>query len=61
MRAVVNREVELMVFLKPTVTRSPDEVRQLMDDEREKASSIRRWQQELDDEEAARREAEKDE
>ena len=57
-RDIVHREVELMVFLKPTVTRTPDEVRALMESEKEKAPSIRQWQNELDDEAAARRAAE---
>jgi type II secretory pathway component GspD/PulD (secretin) len=37
----LEREVELMVFLRPRVTRTPDEVKQLLDEIDKKAPRIR--------------------
>lgn len=44
----VVREVELMVFLKPTVTRTLEEVERLMQDEREKTPQIRKWELDME-------------
>ncbi|MFQ5653457.1 MAG: secretin N-terminal domain-containing protein [Planctomycetota bacterium] len=41
------RDVELMVFLRPTVTRTPEEVERLMRDEGRKLRQIRDWEEEL--------------
>ncbi|MEM7262472.1 MAG: secretin N-terminal domain-containing protein [Planctomycetota bacterium] len=56
----VDREVELMVFLRPSVTRSPEEVRELMERERTKIRNIEAWERELEAErrERAREDAE---
>lgn len=39
----VSREVELMVLLKPRVTRTPEQVRELLREVEEKAPLIRKW------------------
>ena len=52
----VHREVELMVFLKPTVTKSPAEVEKMMEEERARTPSIQAWSQQLEEEDRARRE-----
>ncbi|MEM7231992.1 MAG: secretin N-terminal domain-containing protein [Planctomycetota bacterium] len=44
----VNREVELMVFLKATVTRSEADAQELMRRERERTRNIRSWENKLD-------------
>jgi len=44
----VNRDVELMVFLKPTVTQGPEDVRRLMEAETRKTPQIRRFDQRID-------------
>ncbi len=44
----IEREVELMVFLRPTVTRSPEEVRRLMEAERARAPRIDAWEKEIE-------------
>jgi general secretion pathway protein D len=43
------KDVELMVFLRPTVTRTPEEVQRLLEAERERAASITGWEEEIDD------------
>jgi type II secretory pathway component GspD/PulD (secretin) len=48
----VSRDVELMVFLRPTVTRSPEDVRRLMKSERKRTPRIQEWRKNLDDEAA---------
>ena len=42
----VTREVELMVFLRPKVVRTPEEAQELLDETNKKAPLIRKWQQE---------------
>jgi general secretion pathway protein D len=39
------REVELMVFLRPRITRTPDEARQLLEQIDQKAPRIQRWRE----------------
>jgi len=41
----VNRDVELMVFLRPKITRSPEEARQLYDDIRSRVPLINNWEE----------------
>ena len=43
------RDVELMVFLKPTVTQSPKDVERLMREEKARAPSIHKWEQEIEE------------
>ena len=59
-RDSVNRDVELMVFLRPTVTQSPEDMEQLMRDEERKTPQIQNWQHKLrlEDEEREKAEAE---
>lgn len=45
----VERDVELMVFLRTTVTRSPQEVEKLMESEREKTPQIQSWEEEIEE------------
>jgi general secretion pathway protein D len=44
-RDTVKRDVELMVFLKPKIVRSPQEVKQIMDDLQRKTPRIHQWEQ----------------
>jgi type II secretory pathway component GspD/PulD (secretin) len=46
-RDTVQRDVELMVFLRPKVTQSPEEVEELMKKEGEGAPGIRQWEEDL--------------
>jgi len=41
----IRREVELMVFLRPKVVRSPDEAKQLMEEVERKAPLIKEWRE----------------
>jgi type II secretion system protein D len=50
----VARDIELMVFLRPTVTQSPEDVRALMEAEERKTPEIRRWERVLEEERAVR-------
>jgi general secretion pathway protein D len=45
-RDKTSREVELMVFLTPRVTRSPEQARELLKSVRERAPLIQNWQEE---------------
>ena len=56
-RDTVNRDIELMVFLKPTVTQGPEDVRRLMEAETRKTPQIRRFDQRIDAERAMETEA----
>jgi type II secretion system protein D len=47
-RDTVNRDIELMVFLKPTVTKGPEDVRRLMEEETRKTPQIQRFDRKLD-------------
>ncbi len=58
-RDTVDREVELMVFLRPIVTRSPADVRAMMKREREKIRNIELWERELEEERLEREEEER--
>lgn len=59
-RDTVRRDVELMVFLRPTVTRSPEEVSDMMRRERAKTPHIQMWEDEQAEEaEELRRERER--
>ena len=42
----VEREVQLMVFLKPKVVRTPDQARQLLEEIDRKTPTIKRWREE---------------
>ena len=42
------QDVALMVFLRPTVTRTIEDVRRLMEEERQKARETRAWERDLD-------------
>jgi type II secretion system protein D len=53
-RDQVARDIELMVFLRPTVTQSPEEVKALMESEERKTPEIHRWDKALDQERARR-------
>lgn len=55
-RDKVERDVELMVFLRPVVTRSPEDVRKLIKDVESKTPRIEAWHKQL--EEARRTEVE---
>ncbi len=48
----VKRDVELMVFLQPTITRSPEEVQKLMESIDSKTPKIRQYNEELNAESA---------
>jgi general secretion pathway protein D len=42
----VSHEVELMVFLRPRIVRSPDQARQLLEEVDRKAPRVKKWQEE---------------
>jgi len=42
-----NHEVELMVFLRPKVTRTPEDAKELMNEIYEKAPNVKKWKDEL--------------
>ena len=42
-----SREVELMVFLRPKVTRTPQDTKELMDEIYEKAPNVKKWKDDL--------------
>jgi type II secretory pathway component GspD/PulD (secretin) len=42
-----SHEVELMVFLRPKVTRTPEDAKELMDEIYEKAPNVKKWKDEL--------------
>ena len=44
----VKRDVELMVFLRPVITRSPEDVQELMNDLDIRTPKIKDWQDEMD-------------
>lgn len=60
-RDTASREVELMVFLKPTVTRTPEEVSELMRREQDRTPYIQEWEEERRKADQERRDAKKDE
>ena len=51
----VARDVELMVFLRPTVTRSREDIERMMGEERKRTKQIDRWEKELEEEAKARK------
>ncbi|MDC0325320.1 hypothetical protein OAM01_01020 [bacterium] len=51
-RDKVERDVELMVFLRPVVTRTPDDVRKLIQEVDRKTPRIEAWKQEIADKKA---------
>ena len=55
------RDVELMVFLKPTVTQTLADVEKLMQDEQVKAPQIRRWEAEMKQRKEEEKKAEEEE
>jgi general secretion pathway protein D len=57
----VARDVELMVFLRPRVTRSLEDVEKLMKDEAERTPQIQKWEKDLEREARERKEREKGE
>ena len=57
-RDTVHRETELMVFLRPRVTTTPEDVERLMSEIRERTPVIQSWKEKVDKE---KREAEEDE
>jgi type II secretory pathway component GspD/PulD (secretin) len=42
-----SHEVELMVFLRPKVTRSPEDAKELMNEIYEKAPNVKKWKDDL--------------
>jgi type II secretory pathway component GspD/PulD (secretin) len=53
-RDTVERDIELMVFLRPTVTQSPEDVEKLMQEERRKTPQIHTWEEKLKSEAASK-------
>ncbi len=51
-RDKVERDVELMVFLRPVVTRSPEDVRKLIQEVDRKTPRIEAWKQQISEEKA---------
>ena len=55
----IDRDKELMVFLRPVVTRTPEDVKRLLEEERRMTPGITQWEKELDARRAEREAEEK--
>jgi type II secretion system protein D len=48
-RDAISREVELMVFLRPIISRTPEDVRAILEESDRRTPQLRRWRERLDD------------